>query len=321
MKIYSDSPLSESARRLLQEGVAPHGVVFRQKPSASVLAQAGPDPAFDGVDVAFGQPDVSTVLQSKRLRWIHLTSAGYARYDTSAFREAAQERGLAVTNSSMVYSEPCAEHAFAFMLAQARGLPTGLKSRCKNGSTEWNQLRNASVPLKNQQVVIVGYGAIGARLVELLGPLEMQITAMRRKPTGKESVPTFSVDRLPAALAQADHVMNILPENEESVHFFAAERLACIKQGAVYYNIGRGRTVDQNALLEALNSGRLSAAWLDVTDPEPLPAGHPLLSAPNCYITPHTAGGHRNESESLVRHFLKNFGAFLSGAPLADRIM
>jgi phosphoglycerate dehydrogenase-like enzyme len=94
-----------------------------------------------------------------------------------------------------------------------------------------------------------------------------------------------------------------------------------MKPGAIFYNIGRGATVDQEALVAALRSGRLGAAWLDVTDPEPLPPGHPLLRAPNCFITPHTAGGHHNEFEMLARHFLDNFRRFINGAPLRDRVM
>jgi phosphoglycerate dehydrogenase-like enzyme len=79
--------------------------------------------------------------------------------------------------------------------------------------------------------------------------------------------------------------------------------------------------VDQDALLHVLRSGHLDAAWLDVTEPEPLPADHPLEHTPNCFITPHTAGGHRNETETLVRHFLENLRWFVNGAKLRDRIM
>jgi phosphoglycerate dehydrogenase-like enzyme len=93
-----------------------------------------------------------------------------------------------------------------------------------------------------------------------------------------------------------------------------------MKPGAVFYNIGRGTTVDQLALAEALEDGRLAAAWLDVTDPEPLPDDHPLWAAPNCHITPHTAGGHTNEGETLVLHFLENFRRFLANEALLDRI-
>lgn len=170
-------------------------------------------------------------------------------------------------------------------------------------------------------MILLGFGAIARRLLELLRPFEMDLAAFRRSARGDEGVPVVTPDRLPAALAAADHVVNLLPDNAESRNFFSAERFAACKPGAIFYNIGRGTTVDQAALLAALQSGRLGAAWLDVTDPEPLPPDHPLISAPNCHITPHTAGGHRNEAESLVRHFLANFRRFLADAPLRDRIM
>jgi phosphoglycerate dehydrogenase-like enzyme len=85
--------------------------------------------------------------------------------------------------------------------------------------------------------------------------------------------------------------------------------------------VGRGTTVDQTALLAALQSGRLAAAYLDVTDPEPLPVDHPLWSAPNCYITPHSAGGHRTEPMRLAGHFLDNLRRFERGEPLLDRVI
>jgi phosphoglycerate dehydrogenase-like enzyme len=89
----------------------------------------------------------------------------------------------------------------------------------------------------------------------------------------------------------------------------------------VFYNIGRGTTVDQEALIERLRSGRIAAAWLDVTGPEPLPPGHALWTAPNCFITPHTAGGHDTEFERLAAHFVGNFQRFLAGTELSDRVM
>ena len=99
-----------------------------------------------------------------------------------------------------------------------------------------------------------------------------------------------------------------------------ARRLACFKTGSRFYNVGRGTTVDQTALLESLQSRRLNAAYLDVTDPEPLPPEHPLWTAPNCFITPHTAGGRHDQDEALVDHFLANLAAFQAGRPLADRV-
>ena len=174
--------------------------------------------------------------------------------------------------------------------------------------------------LQDQRVVILGFGAIASRLVELLKPFGMEVIAMRRKPRGDEGIPVVTPEHLQQAVASADHVISILPDNAESIRFISSERLGWMKPGAVFYNIGRGTTVDQQALFESLRSGRLEAAWLDVTDPEPLPDDHPLWGAPNCHITPHTAGGHQNESATLVRHFLKNLDRYLGGLPLNDRI-
>jgi phosphoglycerate dehydrogenase-like enzyme len=115
--------------------------------------------------------------------------------------------------------------------------------------------------------------------------------------------------------------VNLLPANPESVGFMSPARFAAMKKGSAFYNIGRGATVDQNALLAALRSGHLAESWLDVTDPEPLPTKHPLRHLPNCFITPHIAGGHQNEPEMLVHHFLRNFHRFLRGGPLLDRVL
>jgi phosphoglycerate dehydrogenase-like enzyme len=321
LKIFSDLPLDAAALTLLTNGVAPHEVVLPARRAESVLAQSGFDPAFADADIAFGQPGADSVRQSPRLRWLHLASAGFTRFDTPEFRAEAVRRSLLVTNSSSVYAGPCAEHVFAFMLAQARQLPAALASHYANGSAPWNELRNSCASLSRQKVVLLGYGAIAIRLVELLQPFQMDLVAYRRQARGDEGIPIVAAGQLSAALSAADHVINILPDNPESRHFFSAERFAALKAGAVFYNIGRGTTVDQSALLATLQSGRLAAAWLDVTDPEPLPVDHPLRAVPNCHITPHIAGGHQHESESLVRHFLDNFRQFVAGAPLRDRIM
>jgi phosphoglycerate dehydrogenase-like enzyme len=149
----------------------------------------------------------------------------------------------------------------------------------------------------------------------------MRVIACRRQPRGDESLPVVDLEGLDAVLGSADHVMNILPESTETRNFFGHGRLSKLKPGAIFYNIGRGATVDQAALDAALRAGQLGAAWLDVTEPEPLPERHPLWSAPNCFITPHTAGGHANETGALVDHFLGNLDRFLQGQPLNNRVM
>lgn len=321
LNIFADVVMDAAVLQSLKNGIAPHKLILPQKVAASVLAKSESDPALQDADIVFGQPDAQALAAATHVRWAHLSSAGYTRYDTPEFRRKAVERGLILTNSSSVYDEPCAEHVFAFMLANARQLPVALKTQCANSSAAWAQLRNGCSLLREQRVVILGYGAIASCLIELLRPFRMQIVALRRMPKGNEAVPIVTLNQLPEYLAQADHVIDILPENAGSIHFASAKLFAMMKPGATFYNIGRGATVDQTALLSALKTGHLSAAWLDVTTPEPLPADHPLLAAPNCFITPHIAGGHHNEAQTLVDHFLDNFRRFVGNEPLRDRVI
>jgi phosphoglycerate dehydrogenase-like enzyme len=320
LTVFTDLQAEPALIQRLREGIHPHVLVLPGRTASSVLAEVPPDPAMAEADIAFGQPAVAGVLAAEKLKWLQVSSAGYTRYDTPEFRAAAKARGWMVTNSSSVYDQACAEHAFAFLFAQSRMLPRGLATRTPNGSPEWWAIRRGSRLLEGQSVLLVGYGAIGERLVELLAPFKMRITAMRRTPRGDEGIPTVAMDGLPAALAEADHVINLLPDNAESRGFFDAERFAQMKRGAVFYNIGRGTTVDQDALNDAL-AEHLAAAWLDVTDPEPLPDDHPLWQRANCHITPHTAGGYEGETAVLIERFLENFGRFLKGEALRDRVI
>ena len=119
----------------------------------------------------------------------------------------------------------------------------------------------------------------------------------------------------------ADHVVNALPAGGNTDRFFDAHRFARMKRGVRFYNVGRGTTVDQAALLQALRSGHVAAAYLDVTNPEPPPPDDPIWREPGCYITPHSAGGHDNEPDRLVEHFLSNLERFVRGEPLLDRTL
>ncbi len=321
LTVFSDLALSGAALDLLRNTVLPHRLIEARRPTTSVLAKADADPAFATAEIAFGQPDLDHIRASDRLRWIHLTSAGFTRYDTDSFRGFARERGLVVTNSSRVFAQPCAEHVFSFLMAQSRCLPAQLASRTPNGSAEWLHLRAIPRSPRGQHVLILGFGAIAQSLLPMLAPFDMKVTALRRLPRGDEGVQVITPDQLASVLPTVDHVINLLPDNPASRGFVDATFLAALKPGCVFYNIGRGTTVDQAALDASLRSGHLAAAWLDVTDPEPLPDSHPLRSAPNCFITPHTAGGHHREAESLVRHFLGNLERFTTGRSLLDRVI
>lgn len=300
----------EEAR--LREATAAHRLLIGADASPAALAQA---------DVAFGQPPVDAARDSSRLRWVQLSSAGYGSYDKPAVRDAFARRGAALTKSSFVYAKPCAEHVLSFMLAWGRQLPVAVAEQ--RGARGWPQeaLRQRSRLLTGQRVILFGFGSIGARLAELLAPFTRDVSGVRRRPRGDEPIATFGFDdaRLDEPLRRADHVVNLLPGTPETERYFNAPLFARCKPGAVFYNVGRGTSVDQAALLAALESGHLAAALLDVTDPEPLPPDHPLWRAPNCVITPHSAGGHHDEGDRLVEHFAANLARFERDEPLRDR--
>jgi phosphoglycerate dehydrogenase-like enzyme len=155
----------------------------------------------------------------------------------------------------------------------------------------------------------------------MLAPFEMNLVAVRRTVRGDEKVRVVPTSQLDEHLPRADHVVNTLPSAAGNERLISAARFGALKRSAVFYNIGRGDTVDQDALLAALRERRIAAAYLDVTDPEPLPMDHGLWTAPNCHITPHSAGGRREEFEALVDHFVDNLRRFTAGEPLRDRIV
>ena len=318
--IYCNTGTLAPARALLEEGVAPHHLVMVEEVGLGGRGQA--DPRLLDADVALGQPNVDQVIAAPKLRWVHLTTAGYTPYDRDDLRAALAARGATLTKSSLVYDEPCAEQLLTYLCAEARGLPALLS--IQQTTRVWPQLefRRRSRLLAGQSVVLVGFGSIARRLCELLAPLRMQVSAIRRRVEGDEPVPTFRSDDPQAAraLAAADHVIDVLPGSPSTDRWFDAARFAALRPGAVFYNVGRGTTVDQEALRAALLSGQLAAAYLDVTAPEPLPPEHPLWTTPRCFITPHTAGGHQDEPQRLVRHFLENLRRFTARQALLDRV-
>lgn len=317
--IWINAFLPADARAYLEENAGPHRLLF-EPDSAPNLGVGGASDLLPEAEIAFGQPDPDQIMAVKTLKWVHITSAGYTRYDREDLRQTLTNEGRWFTNSSSIFNEPCAQHVLAFMLAQARQLPASFEHQLTDHGWPTPKLRQNSRLLQDQEVLILGYGAIAKRLCELLSPFQLKITALRRKVRGDETVPTFPIDELAERVRTADHIVNILPANESTTRLCNEVFFGLIKPGAVFYNIGRGSTVDQEALAAALNSGQLAAALLDVTDPEPLPHDHFLWTTPNCVITPHTAGGSNDEFIRQVRHFLENLRRYDSGGPLVDRI-
>ena len=320
--IWCNAHLPDAARARLAEATRAHRLVI---PATGIVAPSGSgavDPELAEADVAFGQPAPAQLLATPRLRWVHLSSAGYNPYDRDDIRRALAAQGARLTKSSLVYDEPCAEHVLAFLLAHARRLPEAFANA--HGPRAWPQhaLRARARLLENQAIVIVGFGSIGRRLAEMLAPLGPRVTGVRRRVAGDETVPTvaWGTPEAARAFAEADHVVDVLPGGAGTERAFDAALIATFKPGAVFTNIGRGTTVDQDALAAALVAGRLAAAYLDVTEPEPLPPDHALWTTPNCFITPHAAGGDAAEGERLVDHFLENLDRFVGGRPLLDEV-
>lgn len=311
-------PEQQDELRLLIDGVGNHQLLrFKRDENG----QTGtPGSALKESDVVFGYPDPHAVLDSHRVRWVHLNSAGYTSFDYPEIRNAFITRGTILTNSSAVYDEPCAQHLLAMMLSLARNLPAALDVQRGERSWSMSSLRSSSRLLNGQTVLMLGFGSIAQRLAELLQPLNMNLIAVRRNIAGNEPIAIIDTAKVDEYLPLADHVVNILPANEQTRNFLNVSRLRRLKPGAIVYNIGRGTTLDQPALIEGLRRGQIAAAYLDVTDPEPLPPDHPLWQAPNCFITPHAGGGHTNEKERQVRHFLENLSRFEQGKPLLNRI-
>lgn len=303
--------------RLLKEAIGERRLLMFAEDDESDAAHN----ALRTAHVAFGYPSPAAALQSENLQWIQLNSAGYTTYDHDEIKQQLIERRIVLTNSSSVYDEPCAQHLLAMITGLARQLPAALDSQRGARAWEMDRLRASSPLLNEQTVLILGFGAIGRRLVELLRPLRMNLMAVRRDVKGDEPIHVVDVSQVDELLPVADHVVNILPANERTKNFLNAARLGSLKRGAIVYNIGRGVTLDQEVLKRELDSGRLGAAYLDVTDPEPLPPDHPLWTTRNCYITPHSGGGHSNEKERQVKHFLANLRRFEQREELVNLVV
>lgn len=192
--------------------------------------------------------------------------------------------GVTACNARGLHDASTAELAMTLILASLRGIPRFVADQ---RAQHWEQTFQDS--LADRSVLIVGYGSIGAALEQRLLPFECEVVRVARSAKDAPLGPVHALDRLPELLPDADVVVLLVPLTEQSRHLVDAGFLALMKRDSLLVNVARGPVVDTGALLAELDSGRLRAA-LDVTDPEPLPVGHPLWQAPNLLITPHVGG-------------------------------
>ncbi|TYP85961.1 2-hydroxyacid dehydrogenase [Blastococcus xanthinilyticus] len=237
-----------------------------------------------------------------RLRLVQLTSAG-AEGVVGRLPE-----GLVLCNARGAHTPSTAEWVMAATLAAQRGLPSFVREQ---DAGRWSFATHST--LVGARVLVIGAGDIGTAVGRMLSGFDVQLTYVARSP--RPGVRT--VDELPELLPQADVVVLLVPLTAETTGLVDAEFLAAMPDGALLVNAARGPVVDTDALLAELTAGRLRAA-VDVTDPEPLPADHPLWRAPGLLLTPHVAGEVPQTGQRALAAVTAQIGRILAGEPLAD---
>jgi phosphoglycerate dehydrogenase-like enzyme len=249
--------------------------------------------------------DLAEILESHPgIEWVQLPWAGVDPF-VPLLTEYAEESLPLWTSAKGCYSEPVAEHALALSLALLRFLPQ------KSNSTSWapNRLGQS---MYGRNVLIVGAGGIAVELMRLLEPFEASITIVRRSASAVAGASrTVTASELADVLPDADLVVLAAASTDETAHMIGAAELSLMKPSAVLVNIARGALIDTDALVDALQSGSIAGAGLDVTDPEPLPDGHPLWREPACVITSHSADTLEMTAPLLAGRIRTNVEAFL----------
>jgi len=239
------------------------------------------------------------------LKVLQMPNAGYD--DAMEFMRP----GMTLCNGRGIHDASTAELAVGLTIASLRGFPTFVRSQDKG---EWNHAKFHSI--NDKKIGIVGFGSIGQTIARNLSGFDVEVIGFSK--SGRDG--SVTMDKFESYLPSLDVVILILPLNDESRGLFGADRLALMKDGALLVNVARGPIVDTSALIAELNSGRISAA-LDVTDPEPLPAGHPLWSAKNVFIAPHV-GGNTSAFEPRARKLVESqLQRIADGQPLANIIV
>ena len=302
MEVTAGTPRTPGPRIALAPDSAPTGLRDAITAGGGTLV---PPSAADGL-VWFGpfEPDaLAPVLDSSPARWVQLPWAGIEPYLHLLTTDHTWTCGKGV------YAEATAEHALALTLALLRDLPRRVRS------ATWEPRSGES--LFDRRVTIVGGGGIGQVLVRLLAPFRCTITVVRRHPAPMDGVErVLGATELDDALPGADVVVLALPLTPETTDCIAAGQLARMERHAVLVNVARGAHVVTDDLVDALRDGTIAGAALDVTDPEPLPDGHPLWTAPNVLITPHTANTLEMVQASVATRIRENVRRFGSGEDL-----
>ncbi len=299
----------------------PHGAVDTVRsraPDREVLVTTDPQEIerhVGSIEISLARFPHDLLARAERLRWFQQAGAGADWLDRHT---QARELPFTLTSASGVHSIPISEHLFGFLLAIARGFPAAVRAQADR---RWAQSRHEDVfELAGKRVLVLGVGAIGERFARLCTANDMEVVGLRRDPSkSAEGVSRMvGMDELAAELPHADIVANTLPLTAETRHFLGRAEFAVIKHGSIVINIGRGATIDEIAMIEALRSGRLRAAGLDVFEQEPLPEDSPLWEMENVLITAHYSGMTPRYNERVFDIFLDNLDRYLNGEPLRN---
>jgi phosphoglycerate dehydrogenase-like enzyme len=249
----------------------------------------------------------AALVEAPAARWVQLPWAGIEPYVGVLVHDREWTCGKGA------YAEPVAEHAMALALAGLRMLPERVRAR------SWGP--QGGISLFDRPVTVVGGGGITEELLRHLAVLRCEVTVVRRHPAPMAgAAKVVGPDSLHDALRGAQVVFLALALTPETEGLIGVDELACMEPAAWLVNVARGAHVDTGALVDALRAGAIGGAALDVTEPEPLPDGHPLWDLPNCLITPHVGNTQEMARPLLARRITDNVRRFAEGAELLGRV-
>jgi phosphoglycerate dehydrogenase-like enzyme len=262
-------------------------------------------------DAVTGHPSRAMLREAANIKWLHIQSAGVDAYtDKSIYGNP----DIVVTRTADVFSVAIAEHAIGMMLALNRLFPKYIRLQADH---KWDR-GGEKYEVAGSTVLMIGTGSLASEIVKRLKSFDCRIAGVRRD-TGKKAEgydAVYPAEKLRDALRDADYIISTLPITPDTVKYLGAEEFAVMKPRAIVINVGRGGTIDTGALIEALSSGRIAGAGLDVTDPEPLNEDSPLWDMKNVIITPHSSGFSQNTDKRRFECFAGLLEKFIAGEPL-----
>lgn len=291
--------------------------LMAEVPGLTVLRPAAEDAerALRTADAAYGVLPVELLAATTRLRWLQAQQAGPP---PGFYYPELVAHPVVVTNMRDTYTDHVATHTLALVLALCRGLPQYVRDQqAASWSPDWDP--EAIVSLSEATALIVGVGALGTEIGRLLHAFGVVVTGIDTRPGDHPGfAEVLPADALDEQLPAADLVILTVPHTPDTEGMIDARRLKLLKPSAYFVNVGRGPTVQLDALDAALAAGQLRGAALDVFETEPLPADHPLWRRSEVLITPHVAGVGPHEAERRFAVLLENARRFVAGDPLIN---